>query len=285
MIVYLKWQTGGDVGTVDIEGTDTLETVRDKVAAVSGVHPQLQQLVFKGKMMRSSDDKIAREYGITLEEDLRLSSLPGPIPIKLKVGGVIYTTLLSTLRSKPESLLAKMFDGAEHHAVGADGLMEAVPGGMSTVLVPKDPADGSFVIDGNGACFAYILDYLRRGEVALPDSPQLTHQLAIEAVHFGVDDLAAICDAGSLAGCAVSSLATLANACGGGATPAEIAALSDVEVTELLKDHTVNFCLRSASGRRWRMSACACGWRRRRRPRGSPRWRRRSATWRSCRRS
>ena len=100
MIVYVKWQTGGDAGTVDLEGEDTLVIVRDKVATVSGVHPQLQQLVFEGKMLRESDDKIVREYGITLEEDLRLSSLPGPIVILLKVGGVPYIRRCSR-RSAP----------------------------------------------------------------------------------------------------------------------------------------------------------------------------------------
>ena len=44
MIVYVKWQTGGDVGTVDIEGMDTLETVREKVAAVSGVRRSAEQV-------------------------------------------------------------------------------------------------------------------------------------------------------------------------------------------------------------------------------------------------
>ena len=100
-----------------------------------------------------------------------------------------------------------MFDGLEHQQ-GADGLMEAVPGGMSTVLVPKDPADGSFVIDRNGACFAYILDYLRAdgGAIALPRCPEMREQLAIEAEHLGLDELAARC--------IVNSLASLANACG-----------------------------------------------------------------------
>ena len=234
MIVFVKYQAGGDAGTVDLGGDDSLDVVRDKVAAATGVHPSLQQLVYKGTMLRESDNKTVRDYGITLEEDLRLSSLPEPRTIKLRVGGLPYTTSLSTLRAAPESLLAKMFDGLEHQH-GANGLMEGVPGAMSTVLVPKDP-DGSFAIDRNGECFAYILDYLRSGErrtVSLPRSPELREQLAIEAEHFRLDELAAMCSAGSLIG--------FAAACSVSAD--EIVALSDAELTELLKDQKVNLVL------------------------------------------
>ena len=234
MIVFVKYQAGGDAGTVDLEGDDSLDIVRDKVAAATGVHPSLQQLVYKGTMLRESDNKTVRDYGITLEEDLRLSSLPEPRTIKLRVGGLPYTTSLSTLRAAPESLLAKMFDGLEHQH-GGNGSMEGVPGAMSTVLVPKDP-DGSFAIDRNGECFAYILDYLRSGErrtVSLPRSPELREQLAIEAEHFRLDELAAMCSVGSLVGfaatCSVSA--------------DEIVALTDAELTELLKDQKVNLVL------------------------------------------
>ena len=63
------------------------------------------------------------EYGINKEEELRLSSLPDPVVTPVNVGGTVYRTLLSTLRSQPESLLAQMFDGQEHQR-GAEGMME-----------------------------------------------------------------------------------------------------------------------------------------------------------------
>ena len=211
---YLKWQRGGDAG--------------------------LQQLVHKGKMLRESDGKTVRDHSIGMEEeDLRVSSQPEPVVIHLIVGGTKYTTMLATLRKRPESLLAKMFDGLEHQ-YGAEGMMEGVAGGMSTVLVPND-ADGSFVIDRNGSCFAYILDYLRSGDdVALPDAPQLIRQLAADARHFGFDELAARCTA-LLEG--VVSLATLAAACVEMFTAADVCALSDAEVTKLLENQKVNLLL------------------------------------------
>ena len=142
------------------------------------------------------------------------------------------------LRAVPEALLAKMFDGLEHQ-YGAEGLSESIPGGMSTVPVPRDPDDGSFFIDRHGPSFAYILTSLRDGaDAALPSQPAELRQLAVEARHLRLDELTARCVAA--AGCTVNSLATLVDECGGGATAAEIAALSDAEVTQLLQDHSVN---------------------------------------------
>ena len=156
--------------------------------------------------------------------------------IRVNVGGTLYTTLLSTLRSQPESLLAQMFDGQEHQR-GAGGMMEGVAGGMSTVLVPQ--LDGVFFIDRHGPSFEFILTFLRDGaDAALPSQPTELRQLGVEARHFRLDELVAMCAGAS--GCTVNSLPTLVEACGGGATPAEIAALSDAEVTRLLQDHTVN---------------------------------------------
>ena len=135
MLVFVKFQGGGDAGTVDLERGDSVEEIRGKVAAATGVHPSLQQLVFKGTMLAESDGKTVGDYGIVLEEDLMMSVLPEPRTIKLMVGGVPYKALLSTLRAVPDSLLARMFDGPEHLRGGAAGQMEGLPGASSTVLM------------------------------------------------------------------------------------------------------------------------------------------------------
>ena len=95
MLVFVKFQGGGDAGTVDLERGDSVEEIRGKVAAATGVHPSLQQLVFKGTMLAESDGKTVADYGIVLEEDLVMSVLPEPRTIKLMVGGVPYKALLS----------------------------------------------------------------------------------------------------------------------------------------------------------------------------------------------
>ena len=65
-------------------------------------------------------------------------------------------------------------------------------------------------------------------------------QLAIEAQYFGLNELATACDA-AVAG--VVSLPTLAAACDGGFSAADVAGLSDGEVTELLQQQGVNVLL------------------------------------------
>ena len=247
MRVYLKWQSGGDAATLELDGDDTLPTVRAKIAAACRVHPQLQQLVYKGKMLRESDNKTVGEYRIGMEDDLRIQSRPEPKVIRLNVGGTIYTTLLSTLRKVPESLLAKMFDGFEHQ-YGAEGLSESIPGGMSTMLVPKD-VDGSFVIDRNGPLFRYALDYLRdvkRGAEApgslmldLPGTPEELARLAKEADHLELPELAAACRRGGR----VVSLASLVESCGTMFQLVDILDLSDKQLGRLCEQQHINVLL------------------------------------------
>ena len=63
--------------------------------------------------------------------------------IKLDVGGTFYTTLLSTLRKDPTSMLAAMFSG--RHVI-------------------NKTEEGRFFIDRDGSSFKYILQYLRDGK-------------------------------------------------------------------------------------------------------------------------
>ena len=240
MRVFVKWQSGGDAGTVDLQREDSVAAVRAKVADACRVHPTLQQLVFRGVMLDESDDKTVRDYGIEIDDDLRLSSLPPPRVVRLNVGGTRYTTLLSTLRTLPESRLAQMFDAPDHD-FGEEGLAEGQAGSTSTILVPQDPAgDGAFFIDRHGPSFAHILTWLRDGTAAArPQQPAELRQLAAEARYFGLDELAERCEL-STGACRVHSLASLVEECGGGTSAAEISALSDVEVTTLLEEMQVN---------------------------------------------
>ena len=236
MRVFVKWiQGGGDAGTVDLGGGDDLAAVREKVAKVCRVHPSLQQLVFGGKLLREEDNKTVAEYGITLEDDLRLGFLPAPTVMRLNVGGTPYKTLLSTLVHKiPTSVLAKMFDGVQqHHRQGRDGLAEGAPGdeGMSTVLLPKDPdAQHTWFIDRHGPSFEFVLNYLRHDEATAGDSFPLPRndaqreQLAAEAKYFGLPELAAACEC---------PLRGMALGCGGvGVTVEDILSLSEAERAE-----------------------------------------------------
>ncbi|XP_054271170.1 uncharacterized protein LOC128991914 [Macrosteles quadrilineatus] len=70
-------------------------------------------------------------------------------PVHINAGGTVYTTTLETLTKYPDSKLAKLFDG--------------------TLPISVDPISRQYFIDINGSVFAHILDFLRHGELLLPD--------------------------------------------------------------------------------------------------------------------
>ena len=83
-----------------------------------------------------------------------------PSIVKLNVGGKRFTTSLQTLTRDPNSMLAAMFSG--RHEV-------------------QTTEDGSFFIDRDGTYFRFILNYLRDGELILPENPKFLKELVAEA--------------------------------------------------------------------------------------------------------
>ena len=68
--------------------------------------------------------------------------------IKLNVGGTKYTTSLSTLVKYLDSMLGRMFDGQ---------------------MTSTCDEEGSYFIDADGDMFQYILNFLRRNQLFLPE--------------------------------------------------------------------------------------------------------------------
>ena len=86
-----------------------------------------------------------------------------PDVVELNVGGTYYVTSLTTLLNDPHSLLADMFSGKQK--------------------LPTD-SRGRFFIDRDGIMFKFILDYLRTGNVVLPDKFSYTERLLSEVAYF-----------------------------------------------------------------------------------------------------
>lgn len=86
--------------------------------------------------------------------------------VELNVGGVFYTTALSTLTREPDSLLGHLFSGK----------------------VPPPPRDakGKYFLDRDGVLFRYILDFLRNQALVLPESFKERGRLRQEAMFFGL---------------------------------------------------------------------------------------------------
>lgn len=88
-----------------------------------------------------------------------------PSIIELNVGGVFYTTALSTLTRDGDSLLAQMFTGRSREPVLRD-------------------SKGKYFIDRDGVLFRYTLDYLRDGTLMLPHNFHERDRLKQEADYF-----------------------------------------------------------------------------------------------------
>ena len=97
----------------------------------------------------------------------RGSTTEFPEIVNLNVGGVRYTTALSTLR-RGETMLSAMFSGK---------------------LPVLHDERGHYFIDRDGSLFRYILNYLRDGVFPVSLSMQLRKELEAEARFFGVDAL------------------------------------------------------------------------------------------------
>ena len=80
--------------------------------------------------------------------------------VKLNVGGQHFTTSVQTLKKDPNSMLAAMFSGK---------------------FEMKPSEDGSFFIDRDGTFFRFILNYLRNGELILPEGATFLKELEAEA--------------------------------------------------------------------------------------------------------
>ena len=84
--------------------------------------------------------------------------------VKLNVGGHYFTTTLQTLTKDPNSRLAAMFSG-EHDE-------------NSTIFLDRD-----------GKHFRFILNYLRNGELVLPDDAKFVKELETEAQFYKIEGI------------------------------------------------------------------------------------------------
>jgi len=92
--------------------------------------------------------------------------------VDLNVGGVFYSTSVSTLTSHADSRLAKLFNVGENK-----------------MAVERVFHNGKIFIDRDGILFRYVLDYLRSSQLLLPASFQEHERLRHEAEFYELPDL------------------------------------------------------------------------------------------------
>ncbi|CAH1787265.1 unnamed protein product [Owenia fusiformis] len=89
----------------------------------------------------------------------------GEVVISLNVGGFIYCTTLACMRKYPNSTLGRMF--------------------MSQPYVIMDNSDNYF-LDRDGKLFRYVLNYIRDGELNLPENFDEFDQLEKEVSYYKI---------------------------------------------------------------------------------------------------
>lgn len=92
-----------------------------------------------------------------------------PSIIELNVGGVFYTTSLTTICKDPNSHLHDMFTG------------KAKP--------PIRDSKGKFFLDRDGVLFRYVLDFLRNQKLVLPENFHEKDRLHSEAEYFRLQSM------------------------------------------------------------------------------------------------
>ena len=254
-LVIARLPTGSMVD-LDANSADTVADLKLKLwDKAPEAHPALVRLSLGGTELR--DGRTLASYDVQKEATFNVRLRPASTAMEINVGGIKYITTLETLLARPRSRLYEIFadvlQGGKPcyptSTVERDGIAEGVPlseaGGSMLVAGPLPQHDGIWFLDRNGPSFAYVLDFLRTGDVALPTDPQQIRQVAIEARYYGLGELAQLCDAvpGAVA---VTSLRTLAAACGGGTTATDIAKLTDAEATEVLREHRVGLMVAKA---------------------------------------
>ena len=90
--------------------------------------------------------------------------------VELNVGGVYYTTALSTLTRESDSLLATLF------AKDADKQLH------------RD-SKGRYFIDRDGVLFRYVLDFLRNRKIVLPENFHERERLRVEAEFYRLPEM------------------------------------------------------------------------------------------------
>ena len=137
--------------------------------------PRNQVLTEAENHIREACEMLQREATRLRQEQETIDSMSKKLEhvhfsstVKLNVGGHHFTTSVQTLTKDPNSMLAAMFSGK---------------------FEMKPSEDGTFFIDRDGTHFRFILNYLRNGELILPEGATFLKELEAEAKFYQIQGI------------------------------------------------------------------------------------------------
>ena len=137
--------------------------------------PRNQVLTEAENHIREACEMLQREATRLRQEQETIDSMSKKLEhvhfsstVKLNVGGHNFTTSVQTLTKDPKSMLAAMFSGK---------------------FEMKPSEDGTFFIDRDGTHFRFILNYLRNGELILPEGATFLKELEAEAKFYQIQGI------------------------------------------------------------------------------------------------
>ena len=142
---------------------EEIDSQLDKAIETACEHIQEVHNILKRETTRVCKEKQA--FDAVAE---KLKHVHFPKTVKLNVGGQCFLTSLETMKKDPGSMLHAMF---------------------SERFETKPAEDGSYFIDRDGTHFRHILNYLRTGQLVLPDSEVVRRELLIEAEFYQIQGI------------------------------------------------------------------------------------------------
>ncbi|KAL9951581.1 hypothetical protein ACROYT_G044265 [Oculina patagonica] len=119
-------------------------------------------------ILKREMNKVRKEKEAFDEVAKKLEHIHFSKMLNLNVGGHRFSTSLATMNKDPGSMLHAMFSGR---------------------FETKPSEDGSYFIDRDGTHFRYILNYLRTGQLVVPEDKVVRRELLTEAEFYQVEGI------------------------------------------------------------------------------------------------